>query len=121
MDGCALSPLSLSHFPPPILSLRLVESPTPFPLPPSLVAFTQVAVVLAPTVAYLAYAHGLYCKGAGLRRPWCDDVAPNIYSFVQDEYWDVGFLHYYEVRVGGFVECGVNRGSSLVVWEGRPR
>ncbi|KAF2860063.1 glycosyltransferase family 76 protein [Piedraia hortae CBS 480.64] len=30
-------------------------------------------------------------------RPWCSAVPPSIYTFVQREYWDVGFLRYWKL------------------------
>ncbi|KAJ9151121.1 GPI mannosyltransferase 2 [Pleurostoma richardsiae] len=48
---------------------------------------------------YLAYQS--YCSGAsgsgGPRRPWCDKLMPSIYSFVQEHYWNTGFLRYWTV------------------------
>ncbi|GAB7340398.1 hypothetical protein MBLNU457_6837t1 [Dothideomycetes sp. NU457] len=33
--------------------------------------------------------------GQDVRRPWCDNFPPSIYNFVQQRYWDVGFLRYW--------------------------
>ncbi|MBW0518724.1 hypothetical protein O181_058439 [Austropuccinia psidii MF-1] len=32
-----------------------------------------------------------------LVRPWCSNLIPSIYNFVQSHYWDVGFLRYWTV------------------------
>ncbi|KAH9260666.1 hypothetical protein BASA81_001133 [Batrachochytrium salamandrivorans] len=39
-----------------------------------------------------------YCWNKGVRRPWCDYTVPNIYSFVQAEYWNLGLFSYYEMK-----------------------
>lgn len=31
-------------------------------------------------------------------RPWCGGVVPSLYGFVQREYWNQGFLHYWEPK-----------------------
>ena len=43
-------------------------------------------------VAYLEY-----CT-AGNSRPWCSRLPPSIYSWVQEHYWDVGFLRYWTLN-----------------------
>ncbi|KAI1311329.1 hypothetical protein EDD11_003474 [Mortierella claussenii] len=52
-------------------------------------------------MAVQAYGYFLYCSGAssGLEaRSWCHSALPSIYTFVQDFYWNVGFLRYYEIK-----------------------
>ncbi|KAG0002533.1 hypothetical protein BGZ79_002811 [Entomortierella chlamydospora] len=47
------------------------------------------------------YGYNLYCSGemSNLEpRPWCNSTVPMIYTFVQDFYWNVGFLRYYEIK-----------------------
>ncbi|KAF9902563.1 hypothetical protein EC991_004774 [Linnemannia zychae] len=46
------------------------------------------------------YGYSLYCteKSNIDPRPWCSANIPLIYTFVQDFYWNVGFLRYYEVK-----------------------
>ncbi|KAI9281083.1 GPI mannosyltransferase 2 [Sporodiniella umbellata] len=39
-----------------------------------------------------------YVKFCSLDRPWCHEKIPLLYTFVQKEYWQNGFLSYYEVK-----------------------
>ncbi|KAJ5107979.1 hypothetical protein N7456_004654 [Penicillium angulare] len=41
-------------------------------------------------------AYRVYCIGE-LDRPWCGWTMPNIYTWVQGHYWNVGFLRYWTV------------------------
>ncbi|KFP69522.1 GPI mannosyltransferase 2, partial [Acanthisitta chloris] len=34
----------------------------------------------------------------GIKPPWCSLRVPVVYSYVQDSYWNVGFLRYFELR-----------------------
>jgi phosphatidylinositol glycan class V len=45
----------------------------------------------------LLFGQRLYCIGDS-PRPWCKSSFPNIYAFVQDHYWNVGFLRYYSTH-----------------------
>ncbi|KAK3620944.1 ER membrane glycoprotein subunit of the GPI transamidase complex-like protein [Elasticomyces elasticus] len=47
--------------------------------------------VLPQAVAFMEY-----CKD-GATRPWCAAYPPSIYSFVQSEYWVVGFMRYWKM------------------------
>ncbi|KAI1819465.1 glycosyltransferase family 76 protein [Xylaria intraflava] len=52
-----------------------------------------VAGFLIPqVVAYQTYCHDVV--GSELR-PWCTRKLPSIYTFVQEHYWNVGFLRYW--------------------------
>ena len=75
------------------------------------VAFAaRFSVAVAPLLAAQALGYRTYCAGANsdgsanrranVPRPWCDRWTPfpNIYAFVQSEYWNVGFLRYYQAR-----------------------
>lgn len=66
----------------------------------------DVSRLLATVIGGLCVAFGFafpqvmaymeYCT-AGNSRPWCSKVPPSIYTFVQDYYWDVGFLRYWKL------------------------
>ncbi|TPX77922.1 hypothetical protein CcCBS67573_g00825 [Chytriomyces confervae] len=46
--------------------------------------------------AFQYHGYLLYCKSEdSLKRPWCDANVPLLYSFVQKEYWNNGFLRYW--------------------------
>ncbi|KAN0071374.1 GPI mannosyltransferase 2 [Elaphomyces granulatus] len=44
---------------------------------------------------YLAYKD--YCITASASRPWCKQLIPSVYGWVQTHYWGVGFLKYWTV------------------------
>jgi phosphatidylinositol glycan class V len=54
-------------------------------------------IACAPFVNYLYSAYTSYCISE-TSRPWCSKVPPNIYSFVQEQYWNVGFLRYFRIH-----------------------
>ncbi|KAK3821382.1 MAG: GPI mannosyltransferase 2 [Benniella sp.] len=62
-----------------------------------------ICLILTSWSGFLAvqfYGYSLYCSGTSTLelRPWCNRVPPSIYTFVQDFYWNVGFLRYYELK-----------------------
>ncbi|CAO3612083.1 unnamed protein product [Cunninghamella blakesleeana] len=44
---------------------------------------------------YMIYQQ--YCQGTN-PQPWCSNTIPLVYSYVQKEYWNNGFLSYYEFK-----------------------
>ncbi|RGP71389.1 gpi mannosyltransferase 2 [Fusarium sporotrichioides] len=66
---------------------------------------SKVLRLIAPVIGGILVAVGFvapqvlawmrYCNGHGEQRPWCASRIPSIYTFVQAEYWDVGFLKYW--------------------------
>ena len=61
-------------------------------------------ITLAPCIVFQLYGYVLYCipqadvMGGTAYSPWCDKLIPLPYSYIQDRYWNVGFLHYFELK-----------------------
>ncbi|KAI7871482.1 GPI mannosyltransferase 2 [Spinellus fusiger] len=53
--------------------------------------------VLSGFVGFQYYAYTEFCTN-GHDRPWCHFQPPFVYNFVQKEYWNNGFLAYYEMK-----------------------
>jgi Gpi18-like mannosyltransferase len=47
------------------------------------------------TILYLPYAH--YCFNDNDLAPWCLKTIPDIYGFIQEKHWHVGFLTSYHL------------------------
>ncbi|KAF1998305.1 glycosyltransferase family 76 protein [Amniculicola lignicola CBS 123094] len=56
---------------------------------------TAVGFISPQFLAYKEYC-GLGPSGSGWR-PWCERRIPSIYSWVQSQYWNVGFLRYWNL------------------------
>ncbi|KAL2917981.1 ER membrane glycoprotein subunit of the GPI transamidase complex-like protein [Polyrhizophydium stewartii] len=53
------------------------------------------AATIAPFVGFQALGWHQFCGSAASPRPWCSRPLPSIYAFVQEHYWDNGFLRYF--------------------------
>ena len=62
----------------------------------------QCILALGPFIGFQYYGHFLYCTGGttkALPHPdWCDWNIPVPYSFIQEHYWNVGFLRYFQFK-----------------------
>ena len=61
-------------------------------------------IILGPFILFQLYGYVLYCipladvtHDTAYSR-WCDKLMPLSYSYIQDSYWNVGFLHYFELK-----------------------
>ncbi|KAH8918300.1 glycosyltransferase family 76 protein [Atractiella rhizophila] len=59
------------------------------------VFLTFAVIAVAPFAQQQYRAFRLFCA-ATTQRSWCNAVLPSVYSFVQSQYWNVGFLRYWE-------------------------
>ncbi|CZS74683.1 unnamed protein product [Fusarium graminearum] len=68
-------------------------------------SISKILRLVAPLIGGILVAVGFvapqvlawmrYCNGNEEQRAWCGHRIPSIYTFVQAEYWDVGFLKYW--------------------------
>ncbi|PKS11346.1 hypothetical protein jhhlp_003108 [Lomentospora prolificans] len=56
-------------------------------------ALVGLGSVVPQAAAYLRYCSD--ASGTGGLRPWCTKLVPSIYNFVQEHYWNTGFLRYW--------------------------
>ena len=56
------------------------------------------SISISTFLGFQYYAYSIYCLIDNPTRPWCKSKIPNIYSFVQKEYWNVGWFNYYTVN-----------------------
>ncbi|KAK6590357.1 multi-pass transmembrane [Cryptosporidium xiaoi] len=62
------------------------------------IAFTLFITSISPFLAYLTFSYLRYCTNLNIPRPWCYKQIPNIYSFVQGEYWNNGPFNYWKIQ-----------------------
>ncbi|KAK5987744.1 GPI mannosyltransferase 2 [Cladobotryum mycophilum] len=55
--------------------------------------FVAAGSIVPQAVAWLRYCHWDLAEGE--LRPWCSRMIPSIYTFVQEDYWNGGFLKYW--------------------------
>lgn len=63
----------------------------------------QTIVVFSPFVAFQIYGFTKIChkimeNGGKYNRSWCNAKIPYLYGFVQSQYWDVGFMKYFQIK-----------------------
>jgi len=49
-----------------------------------------------PVFLVLGYGYSVYCGKDP--SPYCSNLFPNIYSYIQSEYWEVGFMRYWQLK-----------------------
>lgn len=57
--------------------------------------FLTLSIFVAPFIAYLVYGYYQFCNDTEHPSQFCNNFPPNIYAYVEDKFWQVGFLKYY--------------------------
>lgn len=61
-----------------------------------LLAVLQCCAVILPFVLFQYYGHISFCGKDVNPSPWCQWRVPLPYFYIQQHYWDVGFMRYYQ-------------------------
>ncbi|EEA08394.1 mannosyltransferase domain-containing protein [Cryptosporidium muris RN66] len=61
-------------------------------------AFISFIAVIFPFALYIYWCYYRYCVLSDIVRPWCNSKIPNIYSFVQSEYWGNYLFNYWKLQ-----------------------
>ncbi|KAK0546409.1 ER membrane glycoprotein subunit of the GPI transamidase complex-like protein [Tilletia horrida] len=57
-----------------------------------------ILLPVLPLFLFQSVAYSIFCTDQSLdSRPWCSSSIPSIYTYVQKQYWNVGFLRYWEL------------------------
>ncbi|CAG9318676.1 unnamed protein product [Blepharisma stoltei] len=54
-------------------------------------------IQISPIIIFTFYGASIYCTGQ-IQSPYCSKLFPNIYSYVQETYWNVGSFRYWEAK-----------------------
>ncbi|KAL5225099.1 hypothetical protein ABZP36_011738 [Zizania latifolia] len=62
--------------------------------------FLRAVFIFVPFFTFQAYGYLNICLHGNSEelRPWCKAKVPLLYSFIQSQYWGVGFLRYFQVK-----------------------
>ncbi|PRP80954.1 GPI mannosyltransferase [Planoprotostelium fungivorum] len=59
----------------------------------------QVSIVFVPFLLYQFFVYQRFCQSEGEgTSPWCQQTVPSSYSYIQEKYWNQGFLRYWTIK-----------------------
>ena len=58
-------------------------------------ALFLTSLVFSPMIYHQYSGYRVFCQEADTPAPWCSNLPPSIYTYVQSKYWNVGFLRYW--------------------------
>ena len=61
-------------------------------------SLVQVSIVISSFVLYQLLAYQLFCHDTATLPEWCGHTVPISYTHIQRQYWDVGWLRYYQLK-----------------------
>ncbi|XP_068660456.1 uncharacterized protein [Aristolochia californica] len=64
-----------------------------------MMATLQTLCIFFPFIAFQTYGYLNICLGSvNELRPWCKATVPLLYDYIQNHYWGVGFLRYFQLK-----------------------
>ena len=58
----------------------------------------QVTMVISSFVVFQLVAYQLFCHDTTIPPQWCEHTPPISYTHIQQQYWDNGWLRYYQIK-----------------------